>query len=144
MLIIFDWDGTLSDSATKIITCMQEAAVRVQLPVLGDEPIRNIIGLGLPEAIRRLYPDIDPAGVAAMQNAYSQVFVGSGQGEPPFFDGAREAVEGLLAQGHTLAVATGKSRKGLDRVLAESGWHRYFHTSRCADETASKPHPLML
>lgn len=144
MLIIFDWDGTLSNSTGKIVECMHQASSSVGLPVLSDDAVKNIIGLGLPDAIRVLYPDIDRDGVEAMRQAYSSHFLDHQQLVPDFYEGAEETVELLLERGHLLAVATGKSRKGLDRVLSDSGWHRYFHASRCADETASKPDPLML
>lgn len=144
MLIIFDWDGTLSDSAALIISTMHQAAANLGLPILTDDAVRNIIGLGLPEAIQQLYPTATDKDVTALRREYSSVFLSAAQQPPDFFAGAQEAVEGLLQQNHTLAVATGKSRKGLDRVLRESDWSRYFQTTRCADETASKPHPLML
>lgn len=144
MLVIFDWDGTLCDSTAKIVRCMQEAAREVGMPVLDGEAIRNIIGLGLPEALLQLYPDIVPAQADALRAAYSRVFMHTDQTPSPFFPRVEEVMHELRDAGYSLAVATGKSRRGLDRVLANLGLQSFFHATRCADETASKPHPMML
>lgn len=144
MLYIFDWDGTISNSAAKIVACMRSATQQVGLPDLCDDTIKNIIGLGLPEAIRTLYPDISDADLQTVRDGYSAFFVDADVQPSPFFDGAMSTMETLAAAGHTLAVATGKSRRGLDRVLRKLQLDRFFHGSRCADETASKPHPQML
>lgn len=144
MLYIFDWDGTLSDSAPKIIGCMQRAAEDAGLDVLDDDTIKNIIGLGLPEAIHTLYPDVTPDKAESLRANYVDHFVNDDVKPSPFFPGVMETLEHLLAQGHTLAVATGKSRKGLCRVWKNLSMETFFHGSRCADETASKPNPLML
>ncbi len=144
MFFIFDWDGTLSDSAEKIIGCMQRAAVDVDISPKDDEAIKNIIGLGLPEAIAHLYPGLSPKLSLDLKDAYSHQFVNSDVEPSPLFPGVMEGLEVLRERGHTLAVATGKSRKGLNRVLESFGLSSFFHGSRCADETASKPHPLML
>ncbi len=144
MLYIFDWDGTLSNSTTKIISCMQKAAEETGLPSLPDEAIKNIIGLGLPEAIRLLYPEASSSTVDDLQAHYVENFVSDDANPSPFFPGVMKTLEYLRDQGHMLTVATGKSRKGLDRVLKNLSMSSFFHSTRCADETASKPAPLML
>ncbi|WP_086931470.1 HAD-IIIA family hydrolase [Agarilytica rhodophyticola] len=144
MLYIFDWDGTLSDSAEKIIRCMQRAAMDSSLDVLDDDTIKNIIGLGLPEAIKTLYPDIAASDLDNYRSHYVEHFIKDDQQPSPLFPGVLETLESLREKGHTLTVATGKSRRGLDRVLKNLSMENFFHSSRCADETASKPDPLML
>lgn len=144
MLFIFDWDGTLSDSTGKIIRCMQTATRRVGLEELSDDAIRNIIGLGLPEAIKALYPDATDAHVNAIRRAYSEVYLAEDQTPSPFYPRVEETLHRLRDDGYRLTVATGKSRRGLERVLRGLGMTGFFHGSRCADETASKPHPMML
>lgn len=144
MFFIFDWDGTLCDSTPKIVRCMQMAVKRVGLPILEDAEIMNIIGLGLPEAINALYPGINEVAALKLKEAYSECFIGDDHNPSPFFEGVEETLHNLREQGYHMAVATGKSRKGLDRVLTRMGMVDFFHGSRCADETASKPHPQML
>lgn len=144
MLFIFDWDGTLSNSTAKIVRSMQRGANDLGLPVPSDDQVKNIIGLGLPEAIQTLFPDSDDVQVNRMRAAYADHYLKDPETDPPFFPGVEETLHFLRDQGHRLAVATGKSRKGLDRVLKSLRLERFFHGTRCADETASKPHPLML
>jgi phosphoglycolate phosphatase len=144
MLFVFDWDGTLINSTAKIVASMQLASQRCGLPVLNHLTVQNIIGLGLPEAIKTLYPTIVEDGVQQMRLAYSEAYQEADQMPCSFFDGVEECLDELQTQGHQIAVATGKSRKGLNRVLANVGWLNRFDATRCADETASKPHPLML
>lgn len=144
MLYIFDWDGTISNSAEKIVRCMRHSIMEVGLPDRPDHAIKNIIGLGLPEAIRTLYPDISEQNLKRMRDGYSAQFIDADVTPSPFFDGAMATMKSLVAKGHLLAVATGKSRRGLDRVLAKLELAEFFHGSRCADETASKPDPKML
>lgn len=144
MLLIFDWDGTLSDSTSKIVTCLQQAAVSANVPVLDDATICNIIGLGLPEAMARLYPELDDHQKECVRSHYVEHFLAADQTPSPFFDGVEEGLKVLRRAGFTMAVATGKSRKGLDRVLERLNMAEYFDASRCADETQSKPHPMML
>ena len=143
MLFIFDWDGTLSDSAGKIVECMQRAAEDEGVDVLSSEAIKNIIGLGLPEAVNTLYPHHDNAKHAQVSHAYSRHWLSSNE-PTPLFEGAHDLIKHLQEQGHHLAVATGKSRRGLNRILAQLGMESVFDSTRCADETLSKPNPLML
>ena len=144
MLVVFDWDGTLMDSAAKIVACMQEAARECGLDALDDLSIKNIIGLGLPEAILTLYPAVDAEIRDLVRKEYSKAFIAADAKPCEFFEGVEDCLDGLLVQGHSIAVATGKSRKGLARVLGNVSWQDKFHATRCADETASKPNPLML
>ena len=143
-LVIFDWDGTLMDSTGRIIACMHLAGADLALPLLADEAVRNIIGLGLPEAIRVLYPGIADPQLELMRERYAVHFIAAERTPCALYPGAREMLDALLAAGARLAVATGKSRRGLDRVWASSGLGGLFHGSRCADETHSKPHPAMV
>lgn len=144
MLFVFDWDGTLSDSTGKIVGCMQRAAADLSLPALADHQIKDIIGLGLPEAIARIYPMVSEGDQKRLREQYSTRFVEADQQPSPFFPGAIDTLTTLRDRGHYLTVATGKSRRGLNRVLGNLQLEGFFHSSRCADETASKPHPLML
>lgn len=144
MLLVFDWDGTLIDSTAKIVGSMQVAADRCGLAVLDDIAIKNIIGLGLPEAIQTLYPSLAVNRQHLLQAAYSEVYLEADQRPCSFFAGVEECLDNLQNTGHKIAIATGKSRRGLDRVLQNVGWLKKFDATRCADETASKPHPLML
>ncbi|OPX55265.1 phosphoglycolate phosphatase [Oceanospirillum multiglobuliferum] len=144
-LVIFDWDGTLIDSEARIIASMQAAGRDVQWPdPLSDEAVRNIIGLGLPEAIRELCPGISGDLVEQVRQRYSHHFLEVSELGMPLFEGVLEGLQRLKDAGCTLAVATGKSRRGLDRGFRDTGLGRMFRTSRCADETKSKPDPLML
>ena len=144
MLLIFDWDGTLIDSSAKIVRCMQQSAEDLQLNALSDNEVKNIIGLGLPEAIETLFPGIEEGLRDQFRDAYSKHYVEADQVPCEFFPGVMQTLETLHAEGYKLAVATGKSRRGLNRVLKNLALEEFFHGSRCADETRSKPHPLML
>ncbi|MEH6472698.1 MAG: HAD-IA family hydrolase [Halopseudomonas sp.] len=143
-LIIFDWDGTLIDSAERIINCMQQASVDVALPVPSAEAVRDIIGLGLPEVFERLFGGLSQDQQEQMRARYSYYYIEQDDTPTDFFPGVREGLARLRQRGYRLAVATGKSRMGLDRVFTETGLGEAFDHSRCADETRSKPHPLML
>ncbi|REC96071.1 HAD family hydrolase [Kushneria indalinina] len=146
-LIIFDWDGTLMDSADRIVDCMQRAGIDVGWPELSREAVRDIIGLGLPEAIARLCPGIDADRAEQLRQRYAHHFVAAEREGPalPFFAGVEEGISRLRATpGVKLAVATGKSRRGLDRIFNERSCGDWFDGSRTADLTRSKPDPLML
>ena len=144
MLLIFDWDGTLSDSASKIIDCLQRAAETTQFRVCEADAIKNIIGLGLPEAMSALYPELGSEEHETIREAYVEHFLAADQKPSPFFSGVIDGLTRLRENNFSLAVATGKSRRGLNRVLDNLGLHHFFDSSRCADETASKPNPQML
>ena len=144
-LLIFDWDGTLADSAGMIVRAMQRAIVGLQLPARSDQQIAELIGLGLNEALVRLYPEFDLQRLRGLLDGYRAQWLSEGAGEADLFAGALEALRVLHQRGHQIAIATGKSRRGLDRSLRHHGdVARLVVTSRCADETASKPDPLML
>ncbi|MCO6057884.1 HAD-IA family hydrolase [Pseudomonas sp. MOB-449] len=144
-LLIFDWDGTLVDSIARIVESMRVAADAGGLPWRDDAAIKGIIGLGLPEAIATLYPEIeDVQGIDIFRRRYGEHYNALESQPSPLFEGVAEALEAFREQGYRLAVATGKSRRGLDHVLAGRGWLDYFDVTRCADETASKPDPRML
>ncbi len=144
MLLIFDWDGTLIDSAAKIVSCMQCAAEKSGVDPLPDELIRHIIGLSLPQAIAVLYPQETPEKCEEIRQHYVGHYIGVDQTPSPLFAGVADTLHTLRDAGYTMAVATGKARRGLDRVLEQMGMQKFFHATRCADETRSKPHPQML
>lgn len=143
-LIVFDWDGTLMDSEARIVKCMQLAATDVGIPMPDAARARDAIGLGLSEAIARVFPTIEPAAIAQLAEAYRSHWLGDEVAQAVMFDGALDMVRSLHTDGYLLAVATGKSRRGLDKSLKESGLDTFFHMTRCADEAFSKPHPQML
>jgi phosphoglycolate phosphatase len=140
-LVIFDWDGTLFDSVGQIVASLQFAAQQFNQP-LTDADAKSIIGLGLPEVAKRLFPAV-PELHADILQAYSEHYVANSV-EDAWFEGVSEMLYALKDQGIKLAVATGKSRKGLDRVLKQTNSLELFHATRAASETRSKPHPLML
>jgi phosphoglycolate phosphatase len=143
-LFIFDWDGTLMDSEHQIVHCMTAAITEAGLVAPGRGAIRGIIGLGLPEAIACLLPE-HPGNIRErVRQSYARHFIAGAGGQSRLFPGARELLEGLHSRGYLLAIATGKSRAGLERVLDQTDLRSHFHISRCADETASKPDPRML
>lgn len=144
-LVIFDWDGTLMDSAPRIVAAMQAAARDLKWRVLGDEAIRDIIGLGLPEALAVLYPDRSVSDRQLLQSRYGEFFRQADSRPAPFFPGVEAGIERLRQTGGCrLAVATGKSRRGLNRAFTHADCGRWFDHSRTADLTRSKPHPQML
>ncbi|MDP3978691.1 MAG: HAD-IA family hydrolase [Pseudomonas sp.] len=144
-LLIFDWDGTLVDSIGRIVESMHWAADSCGLARRDDAQVKGIIGLGLPEAIASLHPElVESVLVERFRLCYSERYLALEAQPSALFPGVAEALAVFRAQGYRLAVATGKSRHGLQRVLEGRGWLDYFDVTRCADETASKPNPLML
>ncbi len=144
-LLIFDWDGTLSDSVAMIVSSMQEALRGLKLPPKSDADISQLIGLGLSEGMQLLYPEISSEQLLNWLKQYRKSFVGKKPKEPPLFAGVEATIQQLAAAGYQMAVATGKSRAGLDRCLRSNpGISRYFAATRAGDETANKPNPLML
>lgn len=142
-LIVFDWDGTLIDSASEIVECIQQAARDLGLAVPPRERASHVIGMGLRDSLRHAVPDLPEARMPEFVECYRREFR-SREDRMRLFAGVPELLEALRARGHALAVATGKSRRGLDRALDASGLRPYFVASRCADETEPKPHPAML
>ncbi len=143
-LLIFDWDGTLIDSEAEIVAAMSGAIAELGLPSRTPQQMRRMIGLGLFEAFEGLFPELGEARIREALRSYKRRFGMSPRifGTP--FPGVVETLATLRATGFELAVATGKSRAGLDRALLAAEWHGHFRITRCADETASKPDPLML
>ncbi len=144
-LLIFDWDGTLMDSVARIVHCLRHASE----DIIGEEKrsdheLKDVIGLGLKEAIEQLHPEQNESTINAMIDAYKTHFFSTDPSDSPLFEGVEQMLHELEDMGYWLAIATGKGRPGLDQVLAETGLQNRFHTTRCASETFSKPHPLML
>src|SRR5579862_5005204 len=142
-LIVFDWDGTLMDSTAHITRSIQSACRDLGLPVPADESASYVIGLGLRDALQICAPTLDPSDYPRLAERYRFHFLTLGQ-KTELFDGVRELLQELRDLGYFLAVATGKSRVGLNRALDESRLTSLFDSTRCADETFSKPHPAML
>jgi phosphoglycolate phosphatase len=143
-LLVFDWDGTLMDSEARIVECVQAAVRDLGRELPSREAIRNIIGLGLREAVTTLFPGSDDELLHNIVSRYRVHYLDENSTPSRLFDGAQEVIEALADNEYLLAVATGKGRRGLDQVLAETGLGGYFHATRCADEAFSKPHPAML
>lgn len=143
-LIIFDWDGTLMDSEAKIVNCFRKAVADVQINYPGDVATRNIIGLGLKEALDILLPDQGDEIRLQVVERYREHFLYLDETQMPLFEGVEEGLKQLQSGNYTLAIATGKARIGLDRVLQYTQLGEYFVASRCADEAVSKPHPRMV
>lgn len=143
-LLVFDWDGTLMDSEARIVACIQSAFADLGEMPPPREIAREVIGLGLEEAMTMLWPDGSVLQRRELVDRYRSHFLGGQETESHLFPGARDLVQDLNARGLLLAVATGKSRRGLESALSSTGLRSHFHATRCADETFSKPHPEML
>ena len=142
-LIVFDWDGTLMDSAAAIAEALQESCRDLGFPVPSDRDARHIIGLGLQEALEYILPGVAVADHPKIVDRYRYHFL-KRDGGTTLFEGAKEMVRSLHEREYLLAIATGKSRRGLDRALGETGLQQLIHASRCADEGFCKPHPGMI
>jgi phosphoglycolate phosphatase len=142
-LIVFDWDGTLMDSTGAIVASIQAAARDLGIAPPSNERASHIIGLGLIDALRHALPDLPADRYQDVALRYRQHYLARDQ-DLLLFDGVVDLMEELAGAGYMLAVATGKTRKGLDRAFEVSGLGSCFHASRCADECHSKPHPQML
>jgi phosphoglycolate phosphatase len=143
-LIIFDWDGTLMDSENKIVRCFEKSAADVGIAYPGDAAVRNIIGLGLKESLDVLLPDESQTVRELVVERYRVHFLEQDDTEMSLFDGVEAGLDALISDGYQLAVATGKARRGLARVLSETGLEDRFSVTRCSDEAVSKPHPRMV
>ncbi|HEA25585.1 MAG TPA: HAD family hydrolase [Ectothiorhodospiraceae bacterium] len=143
-LLVFDWDGTVMDSESHIVASVLAAIKDLALPERSAFEAKNIIGLGLREAIQTLYPGSDDQLHDNLIERYRHHFLIANTTPSPLFPGAEALLESLNNAGYLLAIATGKGRGGLDRVLEETGLRAMFVTTRCADESFSKPHPQML
>ena len=142
-LIVFDWDGTLMDSTGAIVDSIQAAAIELGIEPPSDERASHIIGLGLIDALRHALPDLPAERYQDVAQRYRAHYMARDH-DLLLFEGAEALIDELAAAGYMLAVATGKTRKGLDRAFDVSGLGSRFHASRCADECHSKPHPQML
>lgn len=142
--IIFDWDGTLMNSEARIVASIQTAAERAGFPVLPYDVSKQIIGLSLEKAILTLYPEADKGGVQSIATGYSDYFLTESEVPMLPFEGAEKMLQKFKSEGVQLAIATGKSRRGLDQVLSEVGFGHYFDITRTPVESESKPSPLML
>lgn len=142
-LVVFDWDGTLLDSAGAIVQAIQAACRDIGHPPPSDDQARHVIGLGLADAMRHAAPDLPPEHYQAMVDRYRFHYLGADH-RLTLFEGIPEMLADMQTAGHILAIATGKSRLGLERALDHSGLRPLFQASRCADECHSKPHPQML
>ncbi|MEJ6002132.1 HAD family hydrolase [Paucibacter soli] len=142
-LIVFDWDGTLFDSTALITRSIQAAARDLGLPVPEAADAAYVIGLGLYDALARVVPDLPRERYAELGQRYRHHYFAA-QHEVVLFDGVLELLAALKARHHWLAIATGKSRRGLDEALRSVQLQGVFDASRTADETAGKPDPRML
>ena len=142
-LIAFDWDGTLFDSTAIIVRCIQAAVRDVGGTVPTDKEAAYVIGMGLMQALAHAAPDVPPEKYTELGNRYRFHYI-QHQDDLSLFDGVLPLLNDLRERGHLLAVATGKSRRGLDEALHSVDLRGVFDGSRTADQTAGKPHPLML
>ena len=142
-LIVFDWDGTLFDSTALIVRCIQSACHDIGVAVPSDERAAYVIGLGLHDALQHVVPGLPEARYPELGQRYRHHYFAR-QHELVLFPGTLPMLQGLKTRNHWLAVATGKSRRGLDEALQSVQLKGLFDGTRTADETASKPNPLML
>ena len=142
-LIVFDWDGTLMDSAAAIVAAILAACRDLNLPEPSEDRARHVIGLGLSDALHYAVPELPAADYPRMAERYRHHYLARDR-ELTLFPGTLEMIAELSGAGRMLAVATGKSSLGLKRALEQSRLGSYFHTTRCADQCFSKPHPAML
>ena len=141
-LVVFDWDGTVIDSPAAIAECMQAASRELGLPVPPLERATHVIGLGLHDAMRIVAPELSGERYPEYIAAYRRHFLAR-EDRMPLFAGMHVLLQ-RLSRSRVLAIATGKSRRGLERALDATGVRGLFMASRCADETHPKPHPAML
>ena len=143
-VVVFDWDGTLVDSERHIVSSIEYAADKMSLPERSYDEMKGIIGLGMREALLTLYPELSEDEIKNLRAHYSTQFFSAPTNAAQLFDGVLELLQYLRDKGLKLAVATGKSRNGLEKALDSTTLRPYFDITRCADETRSKPDPLML
>jgi phosphoglycolate phosphatase len=143
-LLIFDWDGTLCDSIGWIVECLEVSAKAASLPIPPRAKARSVIGLSLGEAMDTLFPGQPKAAIDTLMGHYRKHYHSRSLVHLSLFEGVPDLLFQLREEGFKLAVATGKARSGLDPMLVATGLTTMFHATRCADETASKPHPMMV
>lgn len=142
-LVVFDWDGTLMDSTSMIAACIRQSCRDLGLAEPTEEAAKYVIGLGLADTITHIAPGLDGERQRALAARYREHYLAR-EHEAPLYEGVQALLEELRARGRLLAVATGKARRGLDRVLDATGLRGHFDATRCADESFAKPHPGML
>ncbi|HHJ35605.1 MAG TPA: HAD-IIIA family hydrolase [Gammaproteobacteria bacterium] len=147
-LLVFDWDGTLVDSIERIVTSLQFASQKIFDIEVSETQAKDVIGLGLVEAIQKLHPERnagqDATELDLVADAYRQHYLYDNTVPAPLFPGVKRLLNELRDKGYTLAISTGKSRAGLEQSIDEHDVSDYFATTRCAGENKSKPHPEML
>lgn len=143
-LLIFDWDGTVIDSIGTIVDCAMETFRDLGLEGVDEEAIRHTIGMGLKETLQEILPEADLDTTRQVRELYYKHWKERHHHRPQAFTGAGETLEALRASGYRLAVATGKSRRGLDLDFGRTGLGSHFEATRTADETACKPDPTMV
>ncbi len=147
-LLIFDWDGTLVDSIKRIVTSLQFASKQILDISVTETRAKDVIGLGLTEAIAKLHPELNSQQHSNQLNniadAYRQHYLYDNTVPAPLFVGVNTLLDELRESGYTLAISTGKSRIGLTQSINQHQLADYFATTRCAGENKSKPHPEML
>lgn len=147
-LLVFDWDGTLVDSIERIVTSLQHASKQAADIHISEIQARDVIGLGLIEAITQLHPELNvqqhTTELNNIADAYRQHYLYDNTVPAPLFTGVNNLLDELRGDGYTLAISTGKSRAGLEQSIAEHQLADYFTTTKCAGENKSKPHPEML
>ncbi|MEY2777854.1 MAG: hypothetical protein RLY30_1952 [Pseudomonadota bacterium] len=142
-LVVFDWDGTVVDSTLTIAEAIRQSCADLGLPVPSLQEASFVIGLGLHDALAHVAPGLSPSQVNALTDRYRHHYLSRDQFLTPF-EGIRELLDALTARRLPLAVATGKSRAGLERAFDATRTRHYFVDSRCADESVPKPSPDML
>jgi phosphoglycolate phosphatase len=140
-LIIFDWDGTLVDSVDWIVHCLQQAAAHCGCPIPEPQATKDIIGLSIENAVKQLFPDIDNGIRQQLAAHYAHNFFSKPM---DLFPGVKAMLQQLRQDGYQLAIATGKKASGLTLALEAAGVGELFCATRCSDQTASKPNPLMI
>ncbi len=142
-LIVFDWDGTIFDTTAGIALSIQHAAEKMRLPVPSTAKAKSVIGLGWRDALKMIFPTLPAEEYPVFTQHYAERYRPA-ESEFHLFAGIEEVLAGLKASGIELAVATGKSRRGLNRVLDQTGLGQYFVATQTADENLPKPNPEML
>jgi phosphoglycolate phosphatase len=143
-LIIFDWDGTLIDSIDWIVHCLQTAGKQCGCGIPEAQAAKDVIGLSIRNACAKLFPGVDEQTLTQLIDCYQQTYLSRQLSREDLFPGVYEMLVELKQTGYQLAVATGKTRRGLQEALQATDTEELFCITRCSDETASKPDPLML
>lgn len=143
-LVVFDWDGTLMGSIDRIVSSIQEAAEACQQAIPSAKQVKGVIGLSLPKVFESLFPDTTDEESTKLRTHYKYQYLEKNLTPAPLFEDALPLLKALNDNNKLVAVATGKAKDGLERVISETNTGHYFHALRCADETISKPDPQML